>query len=92
MSYVVITSNGSKYWYDDDFNSNIPNAHYFRARYTSGSEVYWSVVDGVSQRHRLDGPAYIGWNGEKLWFYKGKFVDCSSQQEFEKIIKLIAFW
>ena len=42
--------------------------------------------------HRLDGPALEWSNGDKSWFYKGKYISCSSQQEFEKIIKLKAFW
>ena len=42
--------------------------------------------------HRLDGPAAEYSNGAKLWYYKGKYIKCSSQKEFEKLIKLKAFW
>lgn len=42
--------------------------------------------------HRLDGPAEEWSNGEKCWFYKGKCISCSSQQEFEKLLKLKSFW
>lgn len=42
--------------------------------------------------HRIDGPAVESSNGEKFWYYYGKFIKCSSQQEFEKLIKLQAFW
>ena len=42
--------------------------------------------------HRLDGPAHEFVNGYKYWYYKGERIDCSSQQEFEKLLKLKAFW
>jgi hypothetical protein len=40
--------------------------------------------------HRLDGPAIDCFFKE--WFYQDRKIDCSSQQEFDKIIKLKAFW
>jgi hypothetical protein len=42
--------------------------------------------------HRLGGPAVEYNNGPKEWWIKGKKLDCSSQEEFLKIIKLKAFW
>jgi len=42
--------------------------------------------------HRLDGPALEYANGYKSWWYQGKFIDCHSQEEFERIIKLKIFW
>jgi hypothetical protein len=42
--------------------------------------------------HRLDGPAVEWPNGCKDWYYKGKRISCSSQEEFERIIRLKAFW
>jgi len=53
---------------------------------------YW--IDGV--RHRLDGPASytIGPDGisNERWFYRGIDIGCSSQEEFEGLLKLKAFW
>jgi hypothetical protein len=43
-------------------------------------------------RHRMDGPAIIWYNGPKYWYYNGTHIPCSSQEEFEKLIKLKAFW
>ena len=48
--------------------------------------------------HRIDGPAeeygpdieYA--NGNKYWFYEGKFITNKSQEEFERLIKLKLFW
>jgi hypothetical protein len=46
--------------------------------------------------HRLDGPAvenYSGNNyGSNYWYYYDKNIVCQSQTEFEKILKLKAFW
>jgi hypothetical protein len=42
--------------------------------------------------HREDGPAIEKSNGIKYWYYHGKLIKCSCQEEFERIIKLRAFW
>lgn len=41
--------------------------------------------------HRTDGPAVIYGTGRKEWYYHDKYINCSSQEEFEKIIKLRVF-
>jgi|SRR5579859_2150027 len=42
--------------------------------------------------HRLDGPVYEGTNGAKEWHYHGEYINCSSQEEFERLIKLKVLW
>ena len=42
--------------------------------------------------HRLDGPAAIYNNGYEEWYYEGKRIDCNSQKEFERYLKLKLFW
>jgi hypothetical protein len=42
--------------------------------------------------HRIDGPAIEFINGDKCWFYHGERINCTSTEEFLKIIKLKAFW
>ena len=42
--------------------------------------------------HREDGPAVDNNNGTKFWYYKGEYVECSSQEEFEIFLKFKAFW
>jgi hypothetical protein len=44
------------------------------------------------KRHREDGPAIEFPNGIKFWYYNGKEMECSSQKEFDRIIKVKAFW
>ena len=41
--------------------------------------------------HREDGPAVIHPNGKSFWWYEGEYIDCKSQEEFERLLKLKAF-
>ena len=49
---------------------------------------YW-CFNGVF--HRVDGPA-IEERNDKVWYYQGKKIDCSTQEEFERLIKLRLLW
>jgi len=42
--------------------------------------------------HREDGPAIEYVNGPKYWWYHGERILCSSQEEFERLLKLKALW
>lgn len=42
--------------------------------------------------HREDGPAILDKHGDDARFIKGKKINCSSQEEFERLMKLKAFW
>ena len=42
--------------------------------------------------HRLDGPAKEYPSGYKEWYYENKWIDCNSQEEFERYLKLRLFW
>jgi hypothetical protein len=42
-------------------------------------------------RHRIDGPAEE-YNGKKYWWIEGKKINCNSQEEFERYVKLKLFW
>jgi len=44
------------------------------------------------QIHREDAPAVEWIDGYKVWYYHGQLVNCSSQKEFERLIKLKALW
>jgi len=49
----------------------------------------WFLND---QLHREDGPAVDYPNGYKAWYYHGKYIDCSSQEEFERLLNLKVLW
>ena len=43
------------------------------------------------ERHRIDGPAREDNYGWKEWWHHNKFINCSSQEEFERLIQLLPF-
>ncbi len=64
----------------------------------NGEIIFIEYIDGYQswwlndKRHREDGPALILENGSKEWWYKGSRIECSSQKEFERMLRLKAFW
>jgi hypothetical protein len=50
---------------------------------------YWRLND---QWHREDGPAVDHFSGYQAWYYHGTRVQCNSQEEFVRMLKLKAFW
>jgi hypothetical protein len=44
------------------------------------------------KRHREDGPAVIFPDGRKEWWLHNKKIECSTQQQFERLMNLRAFW
>jgi len=56
----------------------------------SGGSKFWYFY---GQLHRLDGPAVIrNDDSTESWWYHGCKINCSSQEEFERLIKLKALW
>ncbi len=45
-----------------------------------------------NKRHREDGPAIEYVDGVKKWYLNGIHIPCTSQEQFEKLMKLKAFW
>lgn len=85
MNYKV-DAFGNKFWYNE--NGKLHRGDGPAIECASGSR--WWFTNG--KRHRENGAAIEYSNGEKAWFYHGKRIKCRSQEEFEKIIKLKAFW
>ena len=50
---------------------------------------YWFIEGKL---HRLDGPAIEDFNGYKEYYYLDKKIECSSNEEYFKLLKLKAFW
>jgi|SRR5579859_2584443 len=76
---------GDKFWY---VHGQIHRENGPAVELVSGTN-FW-LFDG--QYHRLDGPAMEWSDGRKSWWYQGKRISCSSQEEFEKLIKLKWLW
>jgi len=78
-------SNGDKHWYLDDKRHRTDGP----AIELANGDKRW-YLDG--KRHRTDGPAMEYANGDKVWYLDDKQIDCSSQEEFERLLKLKVFW
>jgi hypothetical protein len=81
----LILSNGDKEWRQ---NGQLYRVDGPAIDHVNGDKVWFQH----GKLHRVDGPAVEWSNGYKHWFYQDKHIDCQSQQEFEKLLKLKAFW
>ena len=53
----------------------------------------WHYYYQFNQLHRLDGPAiFIPGHGIEDWYYNNRQINCGSQGEFERLIRLKEFW
>jgi hypothetical protein len=54
----------------------------------------WTDDNGrkYGELHREDGPAIERDNGIKEWWYQGQYIRVTTQDEFEKLMKMKAFW
>jgi hypothetical protein len=53
-----------------------------------GDKYYY--IDNIL--HREDGPAIEAANGTKYWYINGKPLSCTTQKQFEQLMRLKAFW
>lgn len=83
MSYSVVDVFGDKCYFENSIIHPINEEILIDEKYS----VLW--LTGV--RHRDDGPAVEYANGNKEWYYHGKHISCKDNEEFLKIIKMIAF-
>ena len=73
MVNLCITSRGKKMWL-------------YEPHYSYSTNHYW--YNQLESIHRLNGPALEFSEGSKKWYYHGKYIECSTQKEFDRIIKL----
>ena len=72
---------GTKYWY---INGKRHRLNGPAAEYANGDKSWY--VNG--ELHREDGPAYEYADGYKAWYLNSKKIDCKSQEEFLRLIKI----
>lgn len=85
---AIERKNGAKEWYQNGKRyreGGQPTVENF-----GGGLKEWHNIKG--QYHREDGPAIECIDETKYWYYNGKQIECNSQEEFLKLIKLKAFW
>jgi hypothetical protein len=81
---AVECANGNKYWFYHGGRHRVDGP----AVDCANGHKYWYCM---GKRHREDGPAIECDSGVEWWFH-GKRIYCSSQEEFERLIKLKVFW
>jgi len=77
--YKIYNSDYTKYTCDDGS---------YKIKWSDGTI---SFSDKNNNYHRLDGPAITSF-GKNYWWYHGRFINCKTQEEFERLIRLKAFW
>ncbi len=63
----------------------------YKCIFTHSRMKVYSLDESHPVSHRLDGPAVEFVSGMKVWAYCGEQMKCSSQEEFERILKLKGF-
>jgi hypothetical protein len=53
---------------------------------------HWYLNINLAIFHREDGPAIEHTNGYKVWYLNGDQILCKTQKEFERLMRLKAFW
>jgi hypothetical protein len=82
---AIIHYNGSRFWY--------LNGEYHRedgpaVEYADATKCWY--LNG--KLHREDGPA-VEWSiDNKFWYLNNVRIPCKTQEEFERLMKLKAFW
>jgi len=76
---------GTKEWYKEGKHHRVDGP---AVEFGNGYKAWYKE----DKRHRIDGPACEHTNGDNWWYYEGKYINCSSIEEFLKIINLKAFW
>ena len=78
-------ADGTKYWCIDD---KLHRTDGPAIEFANGGK-HW-YLDGKC--HRADGPAIEYADGTKYWYLNDKQINCKSQEEFERLMRLKAFW
>jgi 3-methyladenine DNA glycosylase Mpg len=86
MVKLEVDEAGTKYWINE--NDELHREDGPAVEYMDGSK-YWCIN---GKCHREDGPAAILIGICTSWYYNDERIDCSTQEEFERIIKLRMFW
>jgi hypothetical protein len=78
-------SDGNKYWL---LNGQLHREDGPAVEYINGDKEYY-IHDKL---HREDGPALEDINGNKFWYLNDVRIDCTTQEEFERLMSLRVFW
>jgi hypothetical protein len=77
-------SDGDKEWF---LNDKLHREDGYAAEYANGGKVWY--ING--KLHREDGPA-LDIPNRKEWWVNGERLPCTTQVQFERLMRLKAFW
>jgi hypothetical protein len=96
MKIIKITklpNGGELHEYPNGFKTWILNGQFHRedgpAKEYADGDNYWYLNGKL---HREDGAAIEWANGDKWWYLNGELIHCTTQKEFERLMRLRAFW
>lgn len=78
-------------WYLDDLwhrDDDLPAIEWFNSDGSSDQKHWYQH----GMLHRTTGPAHETANGHKSWWLNNELLDCKTQEEFEHLMRLKAFW
>jgi endo-1,4-beta-mannosidase len=78
-------SNGDKFWYLNNQNHRDDGP---AIEFISGNKM-WYINHKI---HRIDGPAVECLSGYKEWWINGQQIPCTTQKQFEQLMRLKVFW
>ena len=81
----AITTGGLEIWYKHGIRHREDGPAY----YNDQGYKEWSFN---GKYHRIDGPAIIYIDGSCEWWVNGEQLACTTQEEFEQLMKLKVFW
>jgi hypothetical protein len=82
---IKYSGGGGECWYLNGKNHRIGGP----AMSMSNGTKVWFLNGNM---HRIDGPAFESFNGDKGWFLSGKELSCTTQEQFERLLKLKVVW
>ena len=82
---AIEDASGNKFWYKEGKPHRIDGP---ACEFINGYKSWY--VEG--KYHRIDGPAIEYSSGAKEYYYLGKYINCNSDEEYFKLLKLRAFW
>ena len=82
---TYVGKSGNKYYFKNGMLHRLDGP---AVEHINGHKEWWNN----DKLHRLDGPAIEYINGDKSWYINDKQIDCSTQWQFERLMKLESFW
>jgi hypothetical protein len=79
----------------NDLENNEMEDYHHKVSYPGNSIIsvpHISYYDADGWYHRISGPAIKCVDGQKWWYLHGKKVECNSQEEFARLLKMKVFW